>query len=191
MAQKSKKNAAYTVPGLSAHEGHATAEVLQQRLHSLNDLQLTLKHAHWNVVGPNFIAVHEMLDPQVELVRGFVDELAERMATMGVPPNGLPGALVAARTWDDYDLHRAQGVEHLAALDLVYSNVIKDHRAALQKVATVDPVTEDILIEQIKQLELFQWFLRSHIETDSGALDNADAHTERVAALDARAGVNA
>ena len=187
MAQKSNKNAPYTVPGLTPEEGHATANVLQQRLHSLNDLQLTLKHAHWNVVGHNFIAVHEMLDPQIELVRGFVDELAERMATMGVSPNGLPGALVASRTWDDYDVDRAQGVSHLAALDLVYTGVLEAHREALAKVAPVDPITEDILIGQIKELELFQWFIRSHIESDSGALENAGAHTEQTAALDARA----
>ena len=72
-----EKNAAeYTVPGLSLSTGRRTAEILQGRLHALNDLQLTLKHAHWNVVGPGFIGVHEMLDPQIELVRGMVDVLA-------------------------------------------------------------------------------------------------------------------
>ena len=84
-----EKNAAeYTVPGLSLSTGRRTAEILQGRLHALNDLQLTLKHAHWNVVGPGFIGVHEMLDPQIELVRGMVDVLAERIATLGVSPAG-------------------------------------------------------------------------------------------------------
>lgn len=41
-------------------------ELLQRRLVALLDLHLTLKHVHWNVTGPNFIAVHEMLDPQVD-----------------------------------------------------------------------------------------------------------------------------
>ena len=94
MATPNQRTAPYTVPGLSTENGHEVAQTLQQRLHALNDLQLTLKHAHWNVVGPNFISVHEMLDPQIELVRGFVDELAERMATLGVGPSGLPGDLV-------------------------------------------------------------------------------------------------
>ena len=38
-----------------------TIEALEKRLVALLDLQLTLKHIHWNVVGPNFIGVHEML----------------------------------------------------------------------------------------------------------------------------------
>ena len=164
MAKKSNKNASYTVPGLTTTEGHALADTLQQRLNALNDLQLTLKHAHWNVVGPNFISVHEMLDPQIETVRSFVDEVAERMATMGVSPIGLPGAIVASRTWDDYDVMRATGVEHLAALDLVYSGVIKDHRKAIEKAGKVDPITEDMLIGQTAELEKFQWFMRAHLE---------------------------
>ena len=182
MAKKSSKNASYTVPGLTTTEGHALADTLQQRLNALNDLQLTLKHAHWNVVGPNFISVHEMLDPQIEVVRGFVDEVAERMATMGVTPNGLPGAIVSSRNWDDYDVMRATGVEHLAALDIVYSGVIKDHRKAIDKAGKVDPITEDMLIGQVKELELFQWFMRSHIESVSGALENSGARTEKGAA---------
>ena len=182
MAKKSNKNASYTVPGLTTTEGHALADTLQQRLNALNDLQLTLKHAHWNVVGPNFISVHEMLDPQIETVRSFVDEVAERMATMGVSPVGLPGAIVASRAWDDYDVMRATGVEHLAALDLVYNGVIKDHRKAIEKAGKVDPITEDMLIGQVKELELFQWFMRSHIESASGQLENSSASTEKGAA---------
>jgi starvation-inducible DNA-binding protein len=94
----------YTVPSLTLEDGAKVAAVLQTRLNSLNDLALTLKHIHWNVVGPHFIAVHTMLDPQVDAVRLMVDEIAERIATLGVAPLGTPGALVAERTWDDYSI---------------------------------------------------------------------------------------
>lgn len=63
----------YTAPGLTIEEGKSISEVLQARLHDLNDLHLLLKHAHWNVTGPGFIAVHEMIDPQVDTVREFVE----------------------------------------------------------------------------------------------------------------------
>src|SRR3990170_1967742 len=113
----------FTVPGLSIEDGHRVAEILQDRLNALNDLALTLKHVHWNVVGPHFIAVHEMIDPQVEAVRAMVDETAERIATLGSAPVGTTGALVATRTWDDYSIGRAGAIEHLGALELVYSGV--------------------------------------------------------------------
>ena len=174
--------AAYTVPGLALEDGHRVAELLQGRLHALNDLQLTLKHAHWNVVGPGFIGVHEMLDPQIEKVRAMVDEVAERMATLGVSPQGTPGALVSDRTWDDYSLGRAGVREHLAALDVVYDGVITDHRTAIETVGELDPITEDMLIAEVNELELFQWFMRSFLTNAAGELDHGDAQALREAA---------
>ena len=76
----------YTTPGLDRAQAERTVTLLQSRLHAMNDLHLTLKHVHWNVVGPHFIAVHEMIDPQVDTVRGFADDLAERIATLGGSP---------------------------------------------------------------------------------------------------------
>lgn len=176
------KKAQYTVPGLSLEDGHQVGEALQMRLHALNDLQLTLKHVHWNVVGPHFVGVHEMLDPQIEAVRGMVDETAERMATLGVAPVGTPGHLVASRSWDDYDLLRADTTAHLAALDLVYSGVVEDHREVIERIGELDPITEDMLIGQVSQLELFQWFVRAHLESSAGELSNAGAKSEKDAA---------
>lgn len=185
MVAKKTAHAGYTVPGLSLQDGHNVAALLQPRLHALNDLHLTLKHAHWNVVGRDFISVHEMLDPQIELVRAMVDETAERIATLGVSPNGLPGALVASRTWDDYSIGRAHTSAHIAALDVVYTGFLKSHRETLEKVGALDPITEDMVIAQCAQLELFQWFLRAHLEDDGGDLANAGSKTERSAAAKA------
>src|ERR1700746_635097 len=125
---KTTQAVTYGVPGLGDKDASEAAAILQDRLNALNDLALTLKHIHWNVVGPHFIAVHTMLDPQVDAVRGMVDELSWRMATLGASPAGTPGALVKQRTWDDYSVGRADAMEHLAALDLVYAGVIGDHR---------------------------------------------------------------
>ena len=155
---------AYTVPGLGTEDSQRLVESLQDRLHAMNDLHLTLKHAHWNVVGPQFIAVHEMLDPQVELVRGYADEVAERIAQLGASPVGTPSRLVAERGWSDYELGRAGTQEHLAAIDQVYDGVIASHRKAITLAGELDPITEDILIGQSAELEKFQWFVRAHLE---------------------------
>ncbi|HWM05227.1 MAG TPA: DNA starvation/stationary phase protection protein [Actinophytocola sp.] len=172
----------YTVPGMEEKDAATVIDLLQNRLNALNDLALTLKHVHWNVIGPNFIAVHTMLDPQVESVRGMVDDVAERIATLGGSPIGTPGALVAQRNWDDYSVGRDDAIAHLGALDLVYTGVITDHREAIDETEEADPVTQDMLIAQAGELEQFQWFVRAHLENTDGSLRSAGANTEKDAA---------
>ncbi|WP_147796774.1 Dps family protein [Cellulomonas sp. Y8] len=177
----------YTVPSLSVEDGRTIAAILQQRLNALNDLALTLKHIHWNVTGPHFIAVHEMIDPQVDAVRAMVDAIAERIATLGVAPVGTPGALVQDRSWDDYSIGRAGAIEHLGALDEVYVGVVTDHREAAAATEDLDTVTNDLLVGHLHELELFHWFVRAHLENAGGELSTADAEGEQESARDAGA----
>jgi starvation-inducible DNA-binding protein len=177
-----RQQTSYTIPGMDQGVADELVVLLQDRLHALNDLALTLKHVHWNVVGTHFIAVHTMLDPQVDAVRVMVDDTAERIATLGGSPIGTPGALAAQRSWDDYSLGRATALEHLAALDLVYSGVIESHRKAIDAAGESDPVSEDMLIGHSRKLEQFQWFVRAHLESADGQLSTSEAHTELEAA---------
>jgi starvation-inducible DNA-binding protein len=172
----------YTTPGLERAQAERVIALLQSRLHAMNDLHLTLKHVHWNVVGPHFIAVHEMIDPQVDAVRGFADDLAERIATLGGSPKGTPGAIVAERKWDDYSLGRAGTQEHLGALDITYRGVIESYRAGIKELDELDLVTQDMFIGQTEQLELFHWFIRAHLEDAGGRLSTEDADDEQSAA---------
>jgi starvation-inducible DNA-binding protein len=174
----------YTVPGLSEEQGQDVIATLQERLSAYNDLHLTLKHVHWNVVGPNFIGVHEMIDPQVEVVRGYADQVAERIATLGGSPKGTPGAIIEDRSWDDYSIGRDTVQAHLGALDLVYVGMIEDNRKAIAKFGEIEPVTEDLIIGQTGELEKFQWFVRAHLEDMGGQLANEGA-TSEVQAADA------
>jgi starvation-inducible DNA-binding protein len=166
---------AYTVPGLGESPAKSTIGILQDRLNALNDLALTLKHVHWNVVGPQFISVHTMLDPQVTAVREMVDETAERIATLGGSPCGTPGTLVHQRSWDDYALGRADSLEHLGKLDVVYDGVLASHRQAIEDTDKLDLVTQDMLIGHSRQLEKFHWFVRAHLEDARGVLSTPDA----------------
>lgn len=185
-AANSSSSLEYGVPSLGNEDAKLVIGLLQDRLNSLNDLALTLKHIHWNVVGPEFIAVHTMLDPQVDAVRLMVDETAERIATLGGSPCGTPGALVAARSWDDYSLGRDDALAHLGALDIVYAGVVEAHRKAIEATEAPDPVSQDMLIGQAAKLEQFHWFVRAHLESPDGSLATSGARTEQQAAAHAR-----
>src|ERR1700722_3357866 len=185
-AAKRTSSVQFGVSGLGKKDAGVVVEILQDRLNALNDLALTLKHIHWNVVGPQFISVHTMLDPQVDAVRLMADETAERIATLGGSPAGTPGALVAARSWDDYSLGRDSALSHLGALDLVYAGVIEAHRKVIAPTEDPDPVTHDMLVGQAGQLEQFHWFVRAHLEDSSGALVPPGGRAGRAAPARAR-----
>lgn len=152
-----------TVPGVSRSGAAEVIGWLHHRLASLLDLSLTLKHVHWNVTGPSFVGVHQLLDDHTAAVRSMADEVAERIRTLGGAPRGTPAAVVGTRDWDDYPLVVAPVSDHIRALDRVLDGVILDHRRAMVHVAPHDPVTEDLLTAQTARLELIQWFYRSII----------------------------
>src|SRR5947209_18450253 len=72
-----------TKNGLSEATRVKAVELLIARLADCIDLQTQTKHAHWNVKGPNFIALHEVLDKINEEVEDYVDDIAERTVQLG------------------------------------------------------------------------------------------------------------
>src|SRR5215469_17003147 len=58
-------------------------ELLNARLADAIDLGAQTKHAHWNVKGPNFIALHELFDKVAESVEDQIDTIAERITALG------------------------------------------------------------------------------------------------------------
>ena len=124
-----------------------------------------------------------MLDPQVDAVRAMVDETAERIATLGV---------VTGRDARRARRRRGRGttttsagparIDHLGALEVVYTGVIESHRKAIDATEDPDPVTQDMLIGQAGQLELFHWFVRAHLESSRRrAVDGRATHEQTAA----------
>lgn len=178
----------YAPADMETDTAEELASVLQKRLATLIDLSLTLKHIHWNVVGMGFVAVHELMDQQTDSVRMMVDDLAERIATLGGVAAGLAGQVSDMRDAAvDYELGRAEVMAHLGALDKVYETVTAGHRSAIEEVAELDPVTEDLLIGQAGELEMAHWFVRAHISNVGGELATAGADTQLDAAVTAAA----
>jgi len=173
----------YAPSGMDTGQAEKVGAILQERLASLIDLSLILKHVHWNVIGSGFVAVHEMMDTQTEDTRLMVDAVAERITTMGGVAAGLAGQVVDMRSADDeYALGRAPVMAHLGALDKVYERIGAGHREAIEQVDGLDPVTEDLLVSQAATLELNHWFIRAHLSDTDGRLATAGAATQLDAA---------
>jgi len=68
---------------LKSNTKKVSIEILNARLAEAIDLALVTKQAHWNVKGPHFIAIHEMLDGFRKDLDEHVDTIAERVAQLG------------------------------------------------------------------------------------------------------------
>lgn len=150
------------------------AAMLQYLLLCELELYLTIKQAHWNVIGPAFIGVHKLLDNGADLAQSMSDATAERIATLGAAPVGTPGAMVAHRSHDDYPLLKADTQQHLTAVDYVLTDVDGKIRAAIQRAGALDLITQNMLLGHAESLEQYQWLIRAHLEIDGGALPGAD-----------------
>lgn len=133
--------------------------VLQPVLVGLSDLASIGKQAHWTVVGPEFRSVHLQLDEVVATARAGTDQVAERMAIVGVLPDGR-GSTVASTSDVPSIAHEWLSTKAAVAsvADAVQA-VAARTRKAISELDGADAVTEDILIAITSQLEEHLWML--------------------------------
>ncbi|SDJ44516.1 Dps family protein [Streptomyces indicus] len=143
----------------------ATAEVLQGALVDLLDLSLIAKQAHWNILGPRFRSIHLQLDEVVATARSYADTIAERSATIGVPPDGR-AATLARQTrlaqppegWLKDDAVVELLVEALAG-------TIRRMHERIHTTGETDLVSQDVLLGLTAQLEKHHWMFQAEQPT--------------------------
>src|SRR5882672_7034854 len=91
-------------------------ELLNGRLADAVDLGAQAKQAHWNVKGPNFIALHELFDSVAEHVEDHIDTLAERITALGGIAHGTVAAAARTTTLKPYPEDITDGMQHVEAL---------------------------------------------------------------------------
>src|ERR1700743_1152129 len=84
-------------------------ELLNARLADCIDLQTQTKYAHWNVKGPNFIALHELFDDINEAVEDYVDDIAERAVQLGGVAEGTARMAATRSSLAEYPAKAADG----------------------------------------------------------------------------------
>ena len=143
-------------------------ELLSQRLADCIDLQSQCKQAHWNVKGPNFIALHKLFDEINEEVEDYVDLIAERIVQLGGVAEGTVRAVAAKSTLIDYPLALSSGEEHVAALSDSLSLFGRTARMGIEEMNELeDADSADILTEVSRGIDKWLWFVEAHQQSRS------------------------
>jgi starvation-inducible DNA-binding protein len=140
----------------------ASAELgsnLQSVLVDLVELHMQGKQAHWSVVGHNFRDLHLQLDEIIESVRGFSDELAERMRALDALPDGRTETVTKTTRLPRFPAGEVDTLETVGLiterLELTVANVRGVHDA----VDDEDPTSADLLHGVIEKLEQYAWMV--------------------------------
>ena len=137
----------------------AVAEMLNNTTAELISLTLNCKHAHWNVVGPNFRPIHLHLDEIVKQTRKWTDLIAERSLTIGSSAEGTVRSVSANANIIDLPTGLLQDTTVIEAVEEMLGTVARRVEERIVEVGDVDPVTQDLLIEVAKGLELQRWMV--------------------------------
>ena len=138
-------------------------ELLNQRLADCIDLQTQCKQAHWNVKGPQFIALHKLFDEINEEVEDYVDLLAERIVQLGGIAEGTVGVVAKRTSLIDYPLTLSSGAEHVAALSDALAGFARTARMGIEEMDELeDADSTDILTEISRGTDKWLWFVEAH-----------------------------
>lgn len=142
-------------------------EILHKRLYDTIDLQNQIKIAHWNVKGPSFIGLHKLFDEIYTNVIGYVDEIAERITTLGDLTTQTVHEVSKKTSLKPYPTDIINGKDHVEAISNALSIYSKNIREDVKKLGDLDPRTEDMFIDISQTVEQYLWFVESHAQADS------------------------
>lgn len=139
--------------------------LLNKTLAGTTDLQIQLKHAHWNVKGMEFIALHKLFDELVEDVAEQVDVVAERITSLGGTALGTLQAAAAGTLLRPYPTDIFVGRDHIEHLAHNFS-ILGEHARNGMKLTEelADMASNDVYIDLARMLDKNLWFLEAHLQ---------------------------
>ena len=137
--------------------------LLNKQLAVAIDLHGQIKQAHWNVRGPNFIAIHQLFDKVSQTALAAFDLIAERTAGLGGTAEGTVPVASAKSYLLPYEFGVADEEKHVFAISAVLAAFGQQVREAAGLSTTQgDATTADLFTEISRRIDQQLWFVESH-----------------------------
>jgi starvation-inducible DNA-binding protein len=140
--------------------------VLNAQLADLADLQSQTKQAHWNVKGPNFIALHELFDKLAAELSDFADMTAERITALGGLAAGTVRQSAQNSRLNEMDLNNIEQIQVLKTLTEGFAQLASSTREAIRETEQAgDASSADLMTEISRGLDKSLYFLEAHLQS--------------------------
>jgi starvation-inducible DNA-binding protein len=152
-----------TLNDLPPETREKSAALLNQALADLSDLHSQAKQAHWNVRGAAFFAQHELFDKLADILFEPLDEIAERIVSLGGVAAGTVRQAAAASAIAEFPTDAKGSLAYVTALAERVAVAAKSVRQAVATSADAgDADTSDLLTGVSRSLDKTLWFLEAH-----------------------------
>ena len=136
--------------------------LLNQTLADTSDLVSQFKQAHWNVRGMDFWQFHQMYDAIHEALEPFVDEVAERINTLGGVAMGTVRMAAASSNLKEFPGGFGDSKKFTTELRDRLAGYAKQVRSDIEAAEKAQhPTTADLPTEISRAADLPPYFLES------------------------------
>lgn len=149
--------------GISEHDRAKSAAALRRLLGETYALYIKTHGYHWNVTGPRFSSLHELFMTQYTELWAALDELAERIRSLGHFAPGSSAEMMAnASIEGDESIPSAEAM--VANLALGHEAVARAAREGIQIASEAgDDVSADLMTQRATIADKTAWMLRSSL----------------------------
>lgn len=151
--------------GISDANLKKICELLNRTLADANVFYIKLRKFHWNIKGPDFVEFHELFEEQYEAVAESIDEVAERISTLGGIAIGTTEEFAKLTQLKETAGKVPSEMAMLKELVADQETMIRSIRKAIDKCDEEygDIGTADFLTDLIRAHEKQAWKIRQYI----------------------------
>ncbi len=152
------------LPSAGTENLKKSVDALQNTLTELQDLQLQVKQAHWNVSGTLFYTLHQLLQEHYEGLSKYADKCAERILSVGASSDGRAITIVGASNLPEIPAGFIDDAQVIQFFTYQYETVGQRIHQRIGDVEKVDPTTANTLQEIEYAIEQYQWQFRAFLQ---------------------------
>lgn len=151
--------------GISDSNRQSVALALNKVLADEVVLYQKTRNYHWNIEGPSFLELHRFYEEQYKALEEIIDEVAERIRSLGHYAEGRLGDFLKLTNLLEQDYSTDRKVQMTNLLN-DHETVIREFRGQVDKFNNdyQDAGSADFITGLMEQHEKMAWMLRSYLK---------------------------